>query len=452
MSSVQNHKKKLKVLNIAESYPPGYAGGAAVYVHDTCKFLAERGHDIKVLCSEANDTPAYSVREETIEGVKIYRLNLPYLRREDPAGWTLGIAGWKKHCADTTEALEKILAQWQPDLVQYHTPFSVIEECLPSFLARNIPIVGMTHDFWTICMQASLFKSPTDTSCDGPSALKCLECVYSYWDGTRAKALAKLPWRLTKLGAFPAYRTWSRYNLRCHTDGLICYSKFLANAHQGRINGQVRHISLGIDLTQLPPAPLFADRPRTPLRFGFAAGFVNHKGIWELLDTVASLKNKGYNFELHIWGPKQSQEPLIERGIEDYVKLRGMYKPEEIWNVYAEMDVLLMNSRWEEPYGRVVQEAAAAKVPTIAPRSGGITEQIRNEVDGLLFNLRDREDMERQMIKVLEQPDSVKKMSDNLWQVINTKDAVVEMEKFYELILNERRAASQTSRQAALPA
>lgn len=434
---------KLKVLNIAELYPPGYAGGAAVYVHDTCKFLAERGHDIRVLCTEANDTPPYTIRQEVIEDVTIYRLNLPYFRNEDPGGWFLSIAQWKKHCADTIEAVKKILADWQPDLIQFHTPYSLIEEALPLFVEKNIPVVGMTHDFWTICMRMSLFRSPTDTLCSGPSPAKCLECVYSNMDGSHAKAIVKLPWRLAKLGAYPAYRTWSRYNLRRHTKGLICYSECMTEAHREHVDGPVEHISLGIDLTDLP-AP-FEGRPRTPLRFGFAAGFVNHKGIWDVLDTVASLKKKGYKFELHIWGPRQSEELLVERGIEDYVKLRGLYAPEEIWDVYAEMDVLLMATRWAEPYGRVIQEAAAAKAPSIAPRIGGITEQIRSGIDGLHFNFRDREDLERQMTKFLDNPELVTEMSKNLWRVINTKDAVEKMERFYLKVLGKEMLFEQNN-------
>jgi glycosyltransferase involved in cell wall biosynthesis len=434
---------KLKVLNIAELYPPGYAGGAAIYVHDTCKFLAEKGHDIRVLCTESNETPAYTVRKEVIEGVTIYRLNLPYFRDEDPGGWMMNIDAWKKHCAETMGVVEEIFADWQPDLVKFHTPYSLVEESLPAILERNIPVIGMAHDFWTICTRLGLSRSPTDSLCTGPGVVKCVECMYSHWDGSHAKALAKFPWRLAKLGFYPAYRLWSRLNLRNHTEGLVCYSKCMTEAHRGHIDGLVEHISLGIDLTKLQPP--FEARPHDPVRFGFAAGFIDYKGIWDILDTVASLKRKGYKFELHIWGPKQAEGPLIERGIEDFVKLRGLYTPEEIWDVYAEMDVHLMTSRLNEAYGRVIQEAAAAKVPSIAARAGGIVEQIRDGVDGLLYNYRDREDLERQMIKIIEQPELLTKLRENLWQVINTRDAVDNLERFYIEILDRKKSAAVNS-------
>jgi glycosyltransferase involved in cell wall biosynthesis len=426
---------KLKVWNIAELYPPGYAGGAAVYVGDTCRLLAGRGHDIRVLCSEANDTPPYTLREEVLEGVKVYRMNLPHFRNKDPGGWMLTVAQWKAHCAEVNRVVETLLATWQPDIVQFHTPYSLLEECLPALERRGIPIVGMTHDAWTICLRTSLFKSPTDTFCGGPSVLKCLECLYSYWDGSHAKALALLPWRAVKLGVFPAYRLKNRNKARGSVSGMIATSKFMADMHSKVMPG-VKQISLGIDLKGVPRTS--PSRPRVPLRFGFAAGFMDHKGIWDVLDCAASLKKRGYLFELHVWGPRQDEGPVIQRGIQDRVKLRGVYESSKMWDAYSEMDILLMATRWAEPYGRVVQEAAACGVPSIAPRIGGITEQIRHGVDGLLFNFRDKVDLERQMTRVLEEPKLLTELAANLWQVVDTREAVKEMESFYLNLLAEK--------------
>ncbi|CAF4927163.1 unnamed protein product [Rotaria sp. Silwood1] len=168
------------------------------------------------------------------------------------------------------------------------------------------------------------------------------------------------------------------------------------------INGEVKHIPLGIDLTDLPNEVL--DRPRNPVRFGFIGGFQDIKGIWDVLDTVKNLKNKGHKFELHVWGPKQDKQKLIERDIEDLVILHGMFKPEDKWQVYAEMDILLMATQRAEPFGRVIQEAAAMKVPTIAPDTGGISEQIDHNINGFLYEFLNRQSLEDYMTKFIEQP------------------------------------------------
>ncbi len=99
-----------------------------------------------------------------------------------------------------------------------------------------------------------------------------------------------------------------------------------------------------------------------------------------------------------------------------------------------------------EAYGRVVQEAAAAGVPTLAPAVGGIVEQIHDGVDGLLYRFRDRTDLERQMARVIEQPALVQQLSANLWEVTDTCAAVGAVEEFYFKVLESLGA------QASLPA
>src|SRR5262249_48946975 len=162
------------------------------------------------------------------------------------------------------------------------------------------------------------------------------------------------------------------------------YSEFMAKAHLDLIDGPVAHIPLGIDLSGLPVER--PERPRNPIRFGFAGGFQVHKGIIDILDAAASLKAKGLAFELNIWGPNLESAPpeIARRGLGEIVRLRGMFTASERWSVFSEMDVLLMATRDMEPFGRVIQEAAAAGVIAIAPEVAGIGEQIRDGVDGLL--------------------------------------------------------------------
>jgi glycosyltransferase involved in cell wall biosynthesis len=422
-------RRTLRVWHIAELYPPDYGGGAAVYIRDVCRFLADRGHEVRVLCTEDSDRPPYSIRTEYDGAVRVDRLSLPHFRRHDPGGWMLGLRGWRRHQKRIMTLAGELLATWTPDLVQFHTPHALYEECSAVIERHEVPVVGMLHCAWLICPRLRLIRSPGSTSCSGPAPLKCLGCLYSHWDGSWSRAGLKLPWRLMKLGAYPAYRLWSRTETRKHVSGLIAYSEFMRTVHDGLVPGSVQHISLGIDLADRPAGrPV---RPRTPLRFGFIGGFQEHKGIWDVLDAAARLNRRGLAFELHIWGPNQDPGPVRQRGLEERVVLHGMFAPREKWSVYEQFDVLLMATRDQEPYGRVIQEAAAAGAPSIAPATGGIAEQIRDGFDGLLFRVRDSADLEAKMERVVSEPPVVARLSENLWPVIDTRDAVARIEEFY---------------------
>ncbi len=425
--------RKLRIWQMAEMYPPGYGGGAAEYLRDVCRLLAERGHEIRVLCTEATDAPPYSIRTDYDGPVRVDRINLPYLRSKDPGGWMMNVRSWRQHENRALAAVTELVSDWEPDLVQFHTPHAVLEECLPLLLERSAPIVGMTHCAWTICPRMRLIRSPTNSLCEGPAPLRCLMCLYSHWDGTLLKAQVKLPWRIMKLGVYPAFRLKRRTRTREKTQGMIAVSKFMADMHEGRVGGPVQHIPMGINLDGLPSER--PSRPRIPIRLGFAGGFQEHKGIWDILDSAAALKKGGLNFELHIWGPRQDPAPVRNRNLEGTVVLRGLYDNDQRWEVFQEMDVHVMATRDAEPFGRVIQEAAAVGAPSIAPAVGGITEQIRDGIDGLLYEFRDRADLEKKMARIIEEPGLVGELSSSLWKVIDTRDAVARIEAFYFEIL-----------------
>src|SRR4026208_1245408 len=120
----------LRILHIAETYPPDYGGGAAIYIQDVSRALAERGHEVRVLCSENSDSQPYTVRTDYDGAVRVDRVNLPYFKTRDPEGWQLGFAAWRRHERRIGELVNSFLADWRPDLVHYSAarPFGV--ECL----------------------------------------------------------------------------------------------------------------------------------------------------------------------------------------------------------------------------------------------------------------------------------------------------------------------------------
>jgi glycosyltransferase involved in cell wall biosynthesis len=434
--------RRLRLWQIAELYPPHYGGGAAIYVRDVSRFLAERGHEVHVLCSDSRQGPAYAVESEMVDGVHVDRINLPYLRTHDPGGWTLSIRGWKNHCRQVETAVEGLLEKkdWQPDIVTFHTPYSLYEECLPAIRRRSIPIVGLVHCAWLVCPRLRLMRSPTDTHCDGLGPIKCLECLYSHWDGTHARALLKLPWRAVKLGLYPAYRLLGRYRARRSVDGVMTYSEFMRAAHHGHVPGPVVHIPLGIDASELPQER--PKRPRKPFRFGFLGGFQRHKGIFQVLGAADSLRQRGFEFELHVWGPNQevAKAEASALRLDGCLVWRGMFSPEGRWSALSDIDALVMATQDAEPFGRVVQEASAAGAPTIGPAVGGITEQIRDGVDGLLYRFRDQGHLEFQMARILTEAGLFDRLTANLWRVIDTREAVRAVEAFYFQVLQTRGA------------
>jgi glycosyltransferase involved in cell wall biosynthesis len=404
--------------------------------------LAERGHEIRVLTTESRPGPDYSTRHERFSGIEIERVNLRYFVDRDPDGWELGMRRWRQHERRVALMLEAHLDVWRPDVVQYHTtrPFG---EIAPQVIARaGIPIVAFFHEGWFICPRLMLLRSPRAEPCSGPGAVKCIECMYSNYDGSDRAAISKLAWRVPRIGVYFAYRLLRRKSARHTLTAGLALSRYMVEVHQPHVSGQVILFPHGINLEGLPKD--LPSRPRKPLRFGFVGGFQPNKGIWDVHAAAASLKRDGFEFELHVWGPNGpgDEREVAKRGLEDRVRLRGMYQPSGIWDVFCQVDVAVMATTVPEPHGRIPDEARAVGAPTIAPAIGGLRESIRHGIDGLLYTFKDPDDLERQMRRILAEPELFETLSAGLRPVIDTRTRGAALEAVYESILEGRATAA----------
>ena len=164
MENLSGNSARLRIWHIAETYPPGYGGGAAIYVQDICRSLADRGHEVRVVCTEDADREPYTLRTEHDAAVRIDRVNLPYFRTHDPDGWRLGLRRWIGHERRIGKLVSSLLSEWKPDLVHYSTARPLGEECLLAIHREGVPIVGFLHEAWLICPRLMLLRSPNALS------------------------------------------------------------------------------------------------------------------------------------------------------------------------------------------------------------------------------------------------------------------------------------------------
>ncbi len=76
----------MKILHVVPSYIPAYRhGGPVKAVHELCKALVDKGHDITVFTTNADgrktlDIPFYGDRPRIVEGVKVFYFPLTFIR------------------------------------------------------------------------------------------------------------------------------------------------------------------------------------------------------------------------------------------------------------------------------------------------------------------------------------------------------------------------------------
>jgi glycosyltransferase involved in cell wall biosynthesis len=107
------------------------------------------------------------------------------------------------------------------------------------------------------------------------------------------------------------------------------------------------------------------------------------KGIDFLMREMQAMPKDKY--ELFVAGPGRTAytDELRKRDFGMPVHWMGFTQPEEFFPL---IDMLIVPSLWQEPFGRVIVEAYSYGLPVLASRVGGIPEIIDENVTGFLFD------------------------------------------------------------------
>ena len=104
---------------------------------------------------------------------------------------------------------------------------------------------------------------------------------------------------------------------------------------------------------------------------------------------------------------------IKDLGLEEKIIFMGFIK--EVEKIFAILDILLFPTR-HEPFGRVIIESFACKVPVISSDSGGPQEIIENGKDGFLFEPGDVNGMARCVVGLIKDKELADKITENAYQ------------------------------------
>lgn len=138
------------------------------------------------------------------------------------------------------------------------------------------------------------------------------------------------------------------------------------------------------------------------------------KGYLELLKAVRRMKNAGYSFRVHIVGdgPDRAviEESVRQLEVTDYVKLLGTRT--DVPELLRRAHCFVFPSHYEGQGGALV-EAMLTGLPIIATDIPVFREQIDSGKTGLLFELRNDEDLMNKMVYVMQHHDHAKTLGLN---------------------------------------
>jgi len=266
-----------------------------------------------------------------------------------------------------------LLRDFRPDVVHVH---GIHRQLSPSILVEarrvGVPVVQTLHDYHMICASGDLLLGG-QSACDPPrcgqaNVFPCLAhaCVH----GSRVRSV---------LGA--AELVWRRWVLRQErlVDAFIspsCYLARVVSAHG------VRHRPIRV-LPNAIPAPERLPDAAAGDYFVYAGRLSREKGLSTLMRAVQAAQ-----VPLVVAGTGPLEESLradASQGVHFLGRLPG----DEIDRLLAGSRAAVVPSEWAENAPMAVLEPMALGRPVVATRMGGIPEQVRDGVDGVLVDAGD---------------------------------------------------------------
>lgn len=163
-----------------------------------------------------------------------------------------------------------------------------------------------------------------------------------------------------------------------------------------------------------------------------------YKGVDILIKAASIVKQRGYEFELDIYGDgsniiKEFLKDEIKRNdLNDFVKLKG--RVIDTSKVYVQSTCLIQPS-YLESFGLTIIEAMAHSRPVIATKSGGPESIVLDGKTGYLVEKNDMEAIAQKMIEVINNPKKNKELGINAFENYSQKYNGIESTlKFEEII------------------
>lgn len=256
-------------------------------------------------------------------------------------------------------------------------------------LARGLAAVGDEVVVVTTTPDTSRAPGASDGSFDvvrRPSPLELLR--WTRWSDVVLHQNLSLrglwPLGLLRRPLVVAHHSWYR------RDGQIGWRERLKRAVVARASGSIavsRAIAadLGSPSTVVPNAyraELFFDEPAIARERDllFVGRLVSDKGVDDLIEALARLAAAGVRLESTLVGEGPERPALErlagERGVADLVRFAGPSSDRELADAFRRHRVVVVPSRYDEPFGIVALEAIACGCAVVGSRGGGLVDAI----------------------------------------------------------------------------
>ena len=297
------------------------------------------------------------------------------------------------HNSQACEKFKALLEQEQPDLVHFH---NIYHQLTPSIIkvAKQFgcKTVLTAHDTKIACPSYTMYR-------DGHT---CEECVHgSVWNATKHRCQEGSLIKSFLLSAEAVYQKIS-HNYQ-QLDAIVSPSRFLGRFIKQKLpNNRIEVIVNGIDEN------ISLEGTRDQGYFLYLGRLSQEKGVPTLAKAHQLMSQKA---GLKIVG----DGPVFNQLKETYpsAELLGFKSGDELLTLIKESKAVIVPSECYENCSMSVIEAMSYGKPVIGSKIGGIPEQIRDGIDGYLFEAGNAQALADKLDFLVHEPGNTITMGNN---------------------------------------
>ena len=423
----------MKVVIAIHHFLSRYTSGGEIHGYQIASWLMRQGHDVRVICIERIDHgPDDGVywEDTEYETIPVRRLSFDLAKAPDRLRWEYDNPWIEKH-------LRHFLAEIEPDVFHLISGYLMGAGALRAARELGIPIAITLTDFWFLCPRINLLHPNGELSTpDRFDVAACTRCRFEEKRRFRIPArvaprVANWFWRQMrdpKWGRLLGYsevadrlgqRDRTLMDMLSAADVLICPSGFTLEGFRARgLDPEKLALNVhGVNTsTWLPVSE--RDRSGSGLHIGYLGQIEPHKGVHLLVEAFQRLQSPT-PLKLMIYGNEKASPRYtnrlrrLARG-DERVMILGRYEPEQVAQVLAQIDVLVIPSVWNEIGPLVMYEALHTRTPVVASDIPNMSHIVHDEKNGLLFSCGDSADLAKQLQRLIDHPDLLARLRDGI--------------------------------------
>lgn len=351
-------KNNMKILIVNYVFWPNQSGGSQISTKILAEKLVEHGHSVTVLTCDNREHVEYH------NGVCIYYLKVSDNFLNLPLNYTrLYYRVLELYNIFLIKKVHQTIKSIAPDVIHTNC-IQILSISVFDIAAKlKIPIIHTARDFHLICPHSMIRDNVACSSF-------CLSC--KFYSFLRKRHIRKIT-------------------------SFVSISKFMMRTHEER-NLFSDKIHKYVVYNSVPDNLEWNQNSNQCLSIGYMGRITKDKGIELLLDSFCRIEKKELTLIIAGDGNCDYVKKLKQKYSSKRIKWMGIMNQNEF---YRSIDLLVVPSLWQEPFGRVVVEAIYANRPVLVSNRGGMPEILNKIPFGDIFNVEDPDSLYNKLNEII---------------------------------------------------